>query len=271
MATKSYTEYVEEPPEWWTGSFDDYTLSPASAFLSEAVHTADAVNQCKRKFSKKQDGNYTKDSKDSLFRIGAAALSSIMGYFETFERLLFAGSVEAMRFIPTFNTAQFCKKLEKDFSLTVGLSHLVALRGESVPIGRLISDNLSGWHNPERVSGYFGAILPDIEFFSKRDARELEVLWQLRHSIVHTGGWLTHADAQKVSGLSVLAGRPILLSETFTEAVARRLHGVVKRSTQRFGNRFSERLGNDLAQGDRDSVKALFTVESPRQSWLEAS
>jgi hypothetical protein len=103
VAEKPFADYVERKPDWWESSLAEYTKSPAVAFLREAVHIADAMNQCQRRFQKKADGSYNKDSQDSIYRLSAAALGSIMGHFETFQRYLFAGMVEATRHIPGFD------------------------------------------------------------------------------------------------------------------------------------------------------------------------
>lgn len=269
MPEKKFTDYVAEAPEWWDSSLSDYTDSPASTFLRECVHIWDAFNTCKRRFSKKNDGSYTKDSQDSLFRISAAALSSMMGQFETFQRFLFAGAVEATRFIPTFDVDKLCTRLQKDSSVNVTLKHLAAYRGEPASIGRLWADNLPGWHNPDRVNQHFAAILPDIQFYGRKEVRKLQTLWQLRHSIVHTGGWLTRADSQKVAGLGDLAGKPILLNDSFIDAASRRLHSIVNSATNRFGDRFLERLDDDLEDAQVATTTKLFLVESPRASWLK--
>ncbi|MGH9161551.1 MAG: hypothetical protein ACRD2X_16410 [Vicinamibacteraceae bacterium] len=117
------------------------------------------------------------------------------------------------------------------------------------------------------MNDHFKAVVPDLQFLSGAETEQLIVLWQLRHSIVHTGNWLTHADAQKVGTLAKLADRPILLSDTFVEAVARRLHGIVGRTTKALEARV---LGKALGlQGDeRKALESLFEVESPRVSWL---
>lgn len=268
MPEKKFTDYVAEAPEWWDSSLRNYTDTPASTFLKECVHIWDAFNMCKRRFSKKRDGTYTKDSRDSLHRIAAAALGSLLGHFETYERFLFAGAVEATRFISTFDVGALCKRLEKDSNVSVSLTHLAAYRGEPASIGRLWADNLPGWHNPERVNQHFKAILPDVQFYGQKDIRRLQVLWQLRHSVVHTGGWLTRADSQKVTGLGELAGKPILLNDSFIDAASRRLHQVVKAATTRFGTRFVERLPADLGEAEREAATNLFRVASPRTSWL---
>jgi hypothetical protein len=266
---KPFAAYIDVAPDWWDSSLDDYLERPATAFLKQAVHIGDAVNQCRRRFQRKGDTSFNKDSQDSIYRLGAAALSSLMSHFETFERSLFAGLLEATRFIPTFDVSDCCKKLQRDSSLAVDLTRLVAYRGRPAPIGQLLADNLAAWHSPETVNSHFRAVVSDFQFFSKADSEELLVLWQLRHSAVHTGGWLTHADAQKHSALAALADRAILLNENFVEAVARRLHQIVKRSTGGIGTKFKAKLPPGLSVKDRKGVDLLFEVKSPRMSWLK--
>jgi hypothetical protein len=262
------TDYIDDEPDWWESTLDAYSREPAVAFLREAVHISDAINQCRRRFQRRNDDSFNKDSQDSIYRLGAAALSSMMSHFETYQRLLFAGMVEASRFIIGFDLARFCKVLEKDAALELDLGRISAYRGQPTPIGRLLADNLTGWHSPATVNAYFKAIVHDYQFVSNEDGEELTILWQLRHSVVHTGGWLTEPDAQKVPALADLQGRPILLHERFIEIAARRLHTIVNRSTGGLGKKFKARLPADLENPGRREVNRLFKVQSPRSSWL---
>jgi len=118
------------------------------------------------------------------------------------------------------------------------------------------------------VNQHFAALVHDVQFYSGKEVDELELLWQLRHSVVHTAGWLTHADAQKTVGLVALADRPILLNENFVEATARRLHAIVARSTRAMGVKFVAKVTSATA-ADRAAIEALFEVSSPRANWLK--
>ncbi len=265
---KPFVDYIDKQPGWWQGSLDDYAERPAVAFLREAVHISDAINQCRRRFQRKGDDELNKDSQDSLYRLGAAALSSLMGQFETFQRSLFAGMMEATRFITGFDIDACCGRLTKDGIASLELHRVSAYRGQPAPVGQMIADNLPGWHNPKQVNAYFGALVPDYQFISKANGNHLAVLWQLRHAVVHTGGWLTRPDSQKIPELSRLASRPILLNEKFVEAAARRLHGIVGESTRGLGAKFIPKVPNSVPAVYRGQVRRLFEVVSPRNAWL---
>ncbi len=265
---KSIIDYIDAVPSWWESSLQDYQQKPATAFLREAVHISDAIRQCRRLFKRKADKALNKDGQDSIYRLGAAAMSSMMSHFETFQRSLFAGMLEASRFVGDFQLEQCCKRLQSDSQLNLDTARLLAYRGRTAPIGQLVAEGLGSWHNPRRVNQHFAALIHDVQFYSGKESEQLELLWQLRHSVVHTAGWLTHADAQKIPGLLALADRPILLNENFVEAAARRLHVIVARSTTAMKGKFITKL-TSATSADRAGVQALFEVRSPRLKWLK--
>lgn len=268
MPSKPFTSYLEDAPEGWIDAFELYQRSPPTAFLSEIVHLSDGINHCVRHFKRKKDGDYTKDSQDSIHRLSAATLAAIMGHFEIFQKYLFAGLLEATRLIPTFDVAECCKKLERDARLSIDVGRLTAYRGRPTPIGQVIADNLAGWHDPNKVNAHFKTIVPDLQFYSNAQCEELRVLWQLRHSIVHTAGWLSDPDAQKVRELNALGGKPIVLGADFVLAVARRFHPMVVRAIGRLREKFLDLLPEDLEQSEQGEVNELFLVETPRKSYL---
>ena len=268
MPEKKLTDYIEDTPAGWPDALAAYPETPASAFLTELIHLCDSVNHCRRLFTKTQTGNYTKDSRDSLYRIQASTLAAAMGHFETFQRFLFAGVIEATRLIPVFDFAECCKKLEKDAGLSIDLPHMFAYRGQPAPVGQLVSDSLPGWHDPHRVNRYYKAVLPDLNFYAKAEAETLRTLWQMRHTIVHTGGWLTQPDAQKVTALNDFGDQPILLGGRFTETAGRRLHRIVRLSVDRLRTKFRAELPSDLESYEKIEIKKLFQVRSPRMSWF---
>lgn len=266
---KAFTDYIDTEPPWWGSKLLDYQQRPASTFLRESVHIADAINQCRRRFQKKKNQEFNKDAQDSIYRLGAAAFSSMMSHFETFERSLFAGVVEATQFLAGFSLEDCCKRLQKDSQLALDVNRLFAYRGISAPIGQLLADSLASWHSPIRVNGHFRALVPDFQLFGGAETEQLVILWQLRHSIVHTGNWLTHADAQKVPSLSALADRPILLNDNFIEATARRLHGIVGRTTDLLGKKVLGKIKAGTLTTEVAKIKLLFEVVSPRTNWLK--
>jgi hypothetical protein len=266
---KAFTDYITAPQDTAQNTLEDYAKSPGSTFLCEAVHISDAVNHCLRHFPKKSDGDYNKDSRDSLFRLSAAALAGIMGHLETFQRFFFAGVFELTRLVPAFDVASYLKKLEKEYRIEISLGVASSYRGEPAPVGQILADSLGAWHDPERVNGYLrGLASNQVEFYSNADVEDLRTLWQLRHSVVHTAGWVTLPDAQKIPALRKYGGRQILLEPQFIASVTRRLHPMLRASVNRFEAQFRADLPGTHSKAESRLINALFRVESPRQSWF---
>ncbi len=141
----------------------------------------------------------TKDSEGSLRQISLAILGTLMGHFETFEKALFAGLVERSVLFPTFDLDKFLKHFDKHAGgdVIIAPTRLLAFRATSAPVGFIIADSLTAWHNPARVNSFFKAFGVQKDFFGTQEVSDLEVLWQLRHSIVHTGAWLNTARCTK--------------------------------------------------------------------------
>jgi hypothetical protein len=253
-------------------SHDEYMLSPATAFLRYCVDAKSSIDLCIRHFPTNQNDEYTKDSSNSLQHLVVASLPTIMGHFETYERALFAGMFDMSVYLQKFFVEKFFKDLSKEETISIDLVRLSAYRGiGSKSIGTLLADSLSGWHNPKKVNSYFLAF--DLKFtaFGNEEVDKLMVLWQLRHSIVHTGGTLTLADAQKVSSLSLYPGKQIAFENNFIFEVARKLHPIVKQTTIGLGNAFIQRLLPALLQPERDKIDKFFEVKSSVSSWLRTA
>ena len=71
-----------------------------------------------------------------------------------------------------------------------------------------------------------------LEFYSNADKEKLSVLWQMRHSIVHTASTITLPDSQKVTSLNRFGGKVISLDTQFIYEVARKLHPIIKSATE---------------------------------------
>ena len=247
----------------------DYTDSPATAFLKYTVEAKSAVDLCSRHFPKLTNGHYNKASKDSLEHIVKAMLPALMGHFETYQRFLFAGVFDRSTLIGGFDVNSFFKKLEKETNIKLDLSRLAAHRGIGASsIGLLLADAMNGWHFPEKVNSYFDAFGIKTQLFSHDDCKRLRVLWQLRHSIAHTAGTLTLADAQKVSALNGLGDTNIVFENNFIFEVSRKLHPIVKSATERLGEALSSRILPDAPPHDVAALKKLFEVKSSIAVWL---
>lgn len=246
----------------------DYVQSPATAFLKYVIDAKDAINQCKKYFKKNKDNSYNKDSLTSLRHITAAQLPAIMGHFETYQRYLFAGVFENSVHLINFGAENFFKAIQKESSISVDLVRLSAYRGLSAPVGIVLADSLTGWHRPDIVNRHFKALFPRIQLFSNTDCEELKVLWQLRHSIVHTGGSITLPDSQKVRDLSEHGDKPVVFDDSFILEVSRKLHPLIKEATKRIETEFRTNLKPNISQPDKDRIDDLFTVRSKVAVWL---
>ncbi len=247
----------------------DYVESPASAFLRYTVEAKDAVNYCQRYFYKNADGSYSKNATDSLQHILSAFLPAIMGHFETYQRYLFAGMFERTSILQQFNVDKFFRSLTDEAILKIDPVRLSAYRGFGASVGVLLADHLPGWHNPEKVNRYFQAFGFQVTFFSTKDCKRLRTLWQLRHSIVHTGGTITIPDAQKVNDLAQFGNKPVVFDKQFILEVSKKMHPLVKDATGRLAHSFRRNLANDVSQEDRKAVDKLFEVRSPTAVWLK--
>jgi hypothetical protein len=251
-------------------SLDSYATCPGKTFLSYVCDAHDAFVHCENKFTTKQDGTYNKDSEESLRHISCALLGTIMGHFETFQKTLFAGLLERTGYLPAFDTEHFFKGLKKvtDRDVSISPARLMAFRKLNAPVGLVLADSLNSWHDPVRVGSYVRAILPASNCFDSSAVEDLSVLWQLRHSIVHTGAWLTFPDAQKVLPLSTWGGKAIIFEHTFVNAVARRFHLIVQACNANIQGAVTKALGNAPQQETVDSFAEFLQVSSPKAVWL---
>ncbi|MGI2260896.1 hypothetical protein [Shewanella sp. GXUN23E] len=266
---------VKEFHQYLTGasnshvSHEEYLKAPAVAFLKYTVEAKSSIDLCTRHFPKKLDGDYTKDSFDSLQHLITASLPTIMGHFETYQRYLFAGMFDMSVLLNNFDSAKFFKAVSDQTNIEMDWVRLSAHRGiGTMSIGTLLADSMSGWHNPEKVNSYFAAYKLPYTVFGNDAQEKLKTLWQLRHSIVHTGGTLSRADAQKVSSLKSHGGAQIAFEKNFIFEVARKLHPIVKQATEGLGNAYKQKLLTNLEQAQLDQVDKFFEVRSSVPSWL---
>ncbi|RLS84138.1 MAG: hypothetical protein DWI04_02030 [Planctomycetota bacterium] len=268
-AVKDFHQYLTEATNAHV-SHDDYLESPASAFLKYTIEAKSAIDLCGRHFPKAKSGEYTKNSQDSLQHLVAASLPTIMGHFETYQRYLFAGAFDLSVYLSGFDTNKFFELLSKETNIAIDWPRLAAHRGTGAnSIGTLLADSMSGWHDPERVNRYFAAYQLRFNPYSTDAVEKLRVLWQLRHSIAHTGGTLTLADAQKVKPLNTFGGRQIAFEKQFTLEVARKIHPIVQKATEGFGAVYKAKLLLGIDTAGVNKVDLFFQVKSSIPSWLD--
>jgi hypothetical protein len=267
---KDFNKYLIDTKTTHKISHEDYMSSPAIAFLKYTVEAKDAVEFCIKKFPKNQDNNYSKDSLDSLQHIVVAMLPTLMGHFETYQRYLFAVIFDYSIYLKNFDIEFFFKELNKQTNVKIDLIRLSSYRGsESTSIGLVLADSLPGWHNPEKVNSYFNAFNLKYQLFNQDSCKQLKILWQLRHSIVHTGGTITIPDAQKVEELTSHAGKQVVFEKKFIFEVARKLHPLIKLSTTGIGKKFLENKDDNISEENQKKIEKLFEVSSSVAVWLK--
>ena len=251
-------------------SHNDYVTSPATAFLKYTIEAKSAVDLCVRKFPTNKDGSYSSDSLDSLQHVVTAMLPALMGHFETFQKYLFAGIFDITVFHSTFDVNSFVKAIPDNKSITIDFVRLSAFRNIGTSsIGNLVADSLGNWHDPYKVNSYFKAFVSNHDLYSNESAKQLKVLWQLRHSIVHTGGTITLPDAQKIKELRTFGNQNIAFENNFIYEVSRKMHPIVKRATEGMGNAFKQNLIPNLTPNDKNKIDKLFEVKSSIKKWLD--
>jgi hypothetical protein len=265
---KEFHEYLCEATNSHV-SHKDYLASPATTFLKYTIEAKSAIDLCIRKFPKKKNGQFTSDSLDSLQHLEIAILPAIMGHFETYQKSLFAGMFDLTVYSTTFKLERFIEKLNNG-EVKIDLTLLSAYRNiEIFSVGHIVADSLNGWHSPEKVNKHFEAFGFNYQFYSADDIKILKVLWQLRHSIVHTGGTLTLPDAQKVKNLNSFGNRNIAFEKNFIYEVSRKFHPIIKRSTEGIGQAFKNTLLPNLPNDTIKRIDTFFKVKSSIHAWLK--
>ena len=264
---KEFQQYLCEATKKGISN-NDYLVSPATTFLKYTVEAKNAIDLCIRKFPKKQNGQYVSDSLDSIQHLETAVLPAMMGPFETFQKSLFAGMFDFTVYLRSFNLTAVIKKL-KEADVTIDLTRLSAYRNiGAASVGIIIADSLNGWHDPEKVNKHFGTFGLNYAFYSNDDCKRLRIIWQLRHSIVHTGGTLTLPDAQKINELKDFGNKQIAFEKNFIYEVARKFHPIVKNSTTGIGNAFKSNLMTGIPQDVKNKIDKFFEVRSSIGVWL---
>ncbi len=268
MFKKKVTSYLSKNVLDYRES--DLLASSATVFLREVVSLCDSIHSCKRTFKRKKNGSFTKDSSDSFERIVVSSFALLMSNFEMYQKKQFSHLVDSHFSFDGLGEVALAKNLEKA-GCSISLQRVLAGGGDYGEVGDIIADALPGWHNPERVNVYFRSIFPEFNLYSKKIIQELLVLWQLRHSIVHTGGVVTRADSVKVPALSKYRDTRIVFGEEFMPAVGRRFHIMIELILRGLREVIVEKISPYEGQKEQDKeefIDSLVGYSSPRKSWF---
>lgn len=270
---KEFHEYIERPKADVV-RLAEYESSPACAFLRYTLEAKDAVEYCKKYFPKEKNPpkKHLKIAQGNIEHVISAFLPTVMGHFETFQKYLFAGLFESTAFIPDFDSEEFFKHIKKNTrEVVLDPIRLSAYRGQSAQVGLIIADSLKSWHNPHFVNSYFKAFGPNAgfqDFYSSDDQERLLVLWQLRHSIVHTASKLTLPDSQKVPQLNGKGDSELAFGNNFIFELSRKMHRIVKDSMSRLRSDYTALIPASTPVDQRKKVDDLLLVKSSVSCWL---
>lgn len=280
MPARNFEDYIIEA-EHKPITLEDYAKSPATAFLRYVVSAKDAANQCLLKFkTTARSRTYTRDALDSIHMINAGLLAAIMGNFETYQKYLFANMFEYSIYLNHFELQKCLKSLkesvkaEKSTKFEVDFTRIAGYRDSKVSVGLVLADQLSNWQSPSIVNSFFKSYgLADVhghklEFYSNDDKEKLSVLWQMRHSIVHTASTITLPDSQKVTSLNRFGGKVISLDTQFIYEVARKLHPIIKSATENMKNVYIHNLSTGTPTDILTKINEVFKVSSTCNAWL---
>lgn len=255
---KKLWDYIIESDDSIHVSHQDYVKSPATAFLRYCTEANNAVGYCQKYFRTNKDGLA------SLQYISSALLPTIMGHFETYQRYFFAGLFELSHLINGFDVKAFFGEGKGIGKENIETKNLAGYRGLPATAGILLADNMSsgGWHDPEKVNKYFNSFKLDVSIYSINNCIDLKLLWQLRHSIVHTGGTITIPDAQKVDKLLKHRGKVVVFDNNFIPEVCKEFHPLIKGATERIYKGFEKNLITLATTQEKERLKELCLVES---------
>lgn len=273
---KEFYEYIVESPSKGS-SLLQYAESPATAFLKSINEAKNASVACLKKFKQNKNGAYSIPAIRSIQIINAGLLATIMGNFETYQKYLFARVFEYTIYLTDFDLSQFFKTINKSNGgdIDIDLARFAAFRDNQTAVGLILADNLKNWQSAHCVNSYFRAFgLRDahnhqIDIISADTRESLSVLWQMRHSIVHTASTISIPDAQKVPKLHGFGDKVIALEPQFISEVARKFHPIIKEITDNIGDLFKNNMRIDLSADIKHKINKLFLVDSTYKAWLK--
>ena len=165
-------------------------------------------------------------------------------------------------------------KAEKTTKFEIDFVRIGAYRDTKVPVGLVLADQLTNWQSPMVVNSFFKAFglqnpaHHPVDIYSNDNKLKLAVLWQMRHSIVHTASTITLPDAQKVASLNNYGGKVISLDKQFIKEVARKFHPIIKTATYNMRSIYVHNLKPSTPVDIRTKVDELFKVSSTCNIWL---
>ena len=169
-----------------------------------------------------------------------------------------------------FDAQAFIERLKKIQGIQLDPLRITAYRGQPAQVGMILADSLHLWHSPFQVSEAFRSITNGAHFYTSAQIEQISLLWQVRHSIVHTGSTLTLPDAEKHHLLRPFAGKSFVFKANFIGVLAQKMHSFLKESVGRFSRDYKNDLIENLDKKVASEINTLFLVTSKMKgTWLQ--
>ena len=267
MAVSLTAHFHEDSRQWHQVPLNE---APGTTFLKSIVDICDSVEHCSNNLPQSRQSALARRRALSVRTFSASAFALMMSHFEAYQRSLFAELINTLDFMTCLDDLDLARKLEKEgCALSVG--RILAGRGDPREPGQIIADALGSWHNPDRVNAYFRTVFPKMNLYSNESIVELSLMWQVRHSIVHTAGIITREDSLKIAELRAFRERKLVLEAPFVSAVGRRFHSIIKESSARLEEQIRPVLIPAEDPIDTEgTMRSITGCESPRRSWFKS-
>ncbi len=184
-------------------------------------------------------------------RIRSAFFGQLMAAFEFCIRDFLAQVVDASDAYD--DVVNECKWIDVD------KSRMLAQRDVAGSVGALLIHPLLGWHDTDQVNSRYEAFF-EHQLLSKDEARDLQRLWIIRHSVAHNSGFVTHHDAYRLQA-PTLRNAAIAMNHSFLSDTTEFLRAVVSKlqREQVIGDRVLARWFERKATGVWQTDKLAYT------------
>jgi hypothetical protein len=122
-------------------------------------------------------------------RIRSALFGQLMASFEFCIKDFIAQVIDA--------SDVFDERVNECSWINVDKARVLAQREGSASVGAVLVHPLIGWHDTDVLNTRFQSLF-EYQLLDKEEARTLQRLWIIRHSVAHNGGFVTHQDAYRL-------------------------------------------------------------------------
>jgi hypothetical protein len=143
--------------------------------------------------------------------------------------------------------------------INVDKSRILAQRDVAASVGAMLIHPLLGWHETDELNQRFQTLF-EFQLLDKNEARTLQRLWIIRHSVAHNSGFVTHQDAYRLQA-PTLREAAIAMDVDFLRETAAFLRSIVLKLEhgQPIGDRVIGEWIRKKATGSWPADKAVYS------------